>query len=204
MTNLPATTRRVSALLSPLRRVLLAALLVGLVLPLGDVDAASAGGVSFPETVTLGGESLPIVGVGLRSKWMVKVYAMAVYQKTPTKNAGHLIKTDESKFIWIKMLRTIDGDKMRDAIREGLENNVPESTRKAIEGSVAKLEKAFPGEIPKGANIGFWYVPGRGTVLQLGDVDKARLPGKRFMSALWAIWFGKDPADSDLKKSVLR
>ncbi len=187
------------------RRVPAWMLCLGLVAtPLADVGAASAGGASFPDTVELGGEKLPIVGVGLRSKWMVKVYAMAVYQKTPTKNAGHLIRGDEPKFIWIKMLRTIDGDKMRDAIDEGLENNTSESTRKSIAAAVDKLKRSFPNEIPKGANIGFWYVPGRGTVLQMGDVDKARMAGKTFMTALWSIWFGKDPADADLKKSVLR
>ncbi len=169
-----------------------------------SAEAANAGGAEFPDTVTLGGETLDLVGVGLRSKWMVKVYGMAVYQKTPTKKAAHLIGADEPKFIWIKMLRGIDGDKMRDAIDEGLEANVAEATRTAIAAQVASLKKAFPGEIPKGANIGFWYQPGRGTVLQLGDVDKARLPGKAFMSALWSIWFGKEPADADLKRSVLK
>lgn len=180
------------------------ALTIGVTLGPVAADAATIAGATFADSVAMGGEDLPLVGVGLRSKWTVKVYAMAVYQKTPTKKSGHLIGADEPKFIWIKMLRGIDGDKMRDAIAEGLENNVSESTRAAIADSVSKLVKAFPNEIPKGANIGFWYVPGRGTVLQLGDVDKVRLPGKAFMSALWSIWFGKEPADDDLKRSVLK
>ncbi|MEY3013574.1 MAG: hypothetical protein RIT45_2309 [Pseudomonadota bacterium] len=57
------------------RRLPVLMLCVGLVAtPLSDVGAASAGGAQFPDSVELGGEKLPIVGVGLRSKWMVKVY----------------------------------------------------------------------------------------------------------------------------------
>jgi len=163
----------------------------------------TVGGARFPGATSPGAKSLRLVGAGLRTKWMVKVYGMGVYQATPKRSARHLIRANEEKFIWIKMLRTIAGGKMRSAIDDGLEENVSGAVRARIKGNISKLKRSFPSSIPKGANIGFWYRPGRGTVVRFGQVNKVTMAGKETMSALWSIWFGKEPADGDLKDEVL-
>lgn len=141
---------------------------------------------------------------GLPLRGAIAALAAACTTGVAGPHAPGALHTDEKKFIWIKMFRGIDGDKMRNAIDEWLAANVDEDTGTAIAFQVASLGEAFPCEVPRGANIGFWYQPGRGTVLQLGDVDKARMAGKAFMSALWSMWFGNKPADTDLMGSVLK
>lgn len=167
------------------------------------VTAKTVAGVTFAATSRPGTAQVKLIGAGLRSKWMVKVYAMAAYSKSGKRSAQDLINTDEPKFIWIRMLRTIGGNKMRSAIDDGLADNVPSATRKSIAGNIAKLKRAFPDSIKEGLDIGFVYEPGTGTTLRFAHHDAVTLKGKDTMSALWAIWFGKDPADDDLKDGIL-
>lgn len=182
---------------SPL--LIAACLVAGLALP---AQARTVEGFDLPDTLQLGGQSLTLVGAGVRNKWFVNVYVMGVYQKTAKANADHLINSDEPKYLWLHMMRGIGGDKMRDAIDDGLEANASEEARAAIAADVGKLKAAFPSSISKGLDIGFWYRPGKGTTLRLGDKDKLTAPGKGLMTALWSIWFGRRPADKGLKKSV--
>jgi hypothetical protein len=100
--------------------------------------------------------------------------------------------------------RGISGDKMRDAIDDGIDKNTGEGARAAFAADVDALKKAFPGEIGKGLDIKFEYAPGRGVSLKLGSSEKLTVAKKEFMVAMWAIWFGRQPADGDLKASVLK
>ena len=181
----------------------LAAATLALSLLAAPAVARTVEGFDFPETTTAGGAGAALVGTGVRVKWMVNVYAMGVYQKTPTKSAGHLVNADEPKVLWLHMLRGISGDKMRDAIDDGLESNTSEATRGALAADIDALKKAFPNEIGKGLDIKFEYAPGRGVTLKIGASEKLTVNKKEFMVAMWSIWFGRSPADKDLKGSVL-
>lgn len=166
-------------------------------------QAREAGGFDFPEQSQASGQPVSLVGVGVRTKWMVDVYGMGVYGRTVKKSASFLIDADEPKLLWLHLARGISADKMRDAIDEGIEKNTPEAERAPLAADLDKLKRAFPGQIPKGMDIQFAYVPGKGTTLRLAGQDKLTVAGKPFMRALWAIWFGHNPADKDLKKGVL-
>jgi len=39
--------------------------------------------------------------------------------------------------------------------------------------------------------------------VKIAGESKGTVPGADFMRALWRIWFGRRPADKDLKKAVL-
>ncbi|MCO4764598.1 MAG: chalcone isomerase family protein [Myxococcales bacterium] len=166
--------------------------------------AKKIAGYTFPATITEGGQTLELVGVGLRSKWFVKVYVIGVYQKTNKRSASHLINSNEPKVLWLHMLRGISGDKMRDAIDDGLKANASDAVRKRISAQVDKLKRAFPPKIPNKADIRFSYSPNKGTSLSLNKRSKATFKGRGFMSAMWSIWFGRKPADKDLKRGVLK
>lgn len=160
-------------------------------------------GFDFPEQSSASGSAVKLVGVGLRTKWMTNVYVMGVYQADPRKSASHIVQSDEPKLLWLHMLRGISGDKMRAAIDEGLAENVSAATLAQLKPDVDRVKAAFPGNIAKGLDITFAYTPAKGTTLRIGGVDKVTVPGKAFMQAFWAIWFGRNPADKDLKNSVL-
>ena len=166
--------------------------------------AKKIAGYTFPATITEGGQTLQLVGVGLRSKWFVKVYVIGVYQKTNKRSASHLINSNEPKVLWLHMLRGISGDKMRDGIDDGINDNVSGAVRKQIAGQVAKLKRAMPAKLANKTDIRFAYAPGKGTVLSFNKHKKASFQGQTFMRALWSIWFGRKPADKDLKRGVLK
>ena len=166
--------------------------------------AKTIAGYTFPATITEGGQTLELVGAGLRSKWFVKVYAIGVYQKTNTRTANHLINSNEPKVLWLHMLRGISGDKMRDGIDDGIKDNVSAATRKQIAPLVDKLKRSMPPKLTNKADIRFAYTPGAGITLSFNKRTKATFKGRAFMSAVWSIWFGRKPADKDLKKGVLK
>jgi hypothetical protein len=166
-------------------------------------SAKTIEGVDYPEELNIGGHAVKLVGVGLREKWWFNIYTMGVYQKTPKKDASHLIRSDEPKFLWIRMLRAITGDQMREALDEGLKKNLSEEKRAAIKSKTEIFKSYFPEKLPKGIDIGFTYLPGQGTLVKIAGESKGTVPGADFMRALWRIWFGRRPADKDLKKAVL-
>jgi len=170
-------------------------------------EAATAkkiAGYNFPATIEHAGQSLTLVGVGLRSKWFKKVYAIGVYQKTPIRTAQHIINSREPKVLWLHMLRNISGDKMRAGIDDGINDNVSAATRKRISAQVDKLKRAMPPKLTNKANIRFAYAPGKGVALSFNNRTQAAFRGAAFMRSVWSIWFGRRPADKDLKRGVLK
>ena len=166
--------------------------------------AKKIAGYTFPATITEGGQTLELVGVGLRSKWFVKVYVMGVYQKTNKRSASHLINSNEPKVLWLHMMRGISGDKMRSGIDDGINDNVSAANRKKIAAQIDKLKRAMPSKLKNKTDIRFAFAPGKGTVLSFNKHKKASFKGQAFMRALWSIWFGRNPADKDLKKGVTK
>ncbi len=160
-------------------------------------------GVDYPESTSAAGASVNLIGVGIRTKWMTNVYAMGVYSATAKKASGHIVQADEPKLLWLHMLRGIGGDKMRDAIDDGLEKNTSEAERAKLQADIDRVKAAFPASIAKGLVIQFAYSPAKGTTLKIGGADKVNVPGKAFMVAMWSIWFGGRPADKDLRDAVL-
>jgi hypothetical protein len=168
-------------------------------------EARTIEGKEFPEEVNVAGHLLKLVGVGLRDKWgIINIYVMGVYMVNPKKSARHIIHADEPKLLWIKMLRNMSGETMANALQEGLEKNCTEEEYAQVKDRVAQLKAKFPEKIPKGADVGFTYLPGKGMLLRYGTEDKGAIPGKDFMVAMFKIWFGKKPADKDLKKAILK
>ncbi|MBM4342822.1 MAG: chalcone isomerase family protein [Deltaproteobacteria bacterium] len=165
--------------------------------------ARTVEGVDFAESTSAAGATVNLIGVGIRTKWMTNVYAMGVYSANAKKSSAHIVNADEPKLLWLHMLRGIGGDKMRDAIDDGLEKNTGEADRAKLQADIDRVKAAFPASIGKGLVIQFAYSPAKGTTLKIGGSEKVTVPGKAFMVAMWSIWFGSRPADKDLRDAVL-
>jgi hypothetical protein len=179
------------------------AVLVALALGAGSAAAKEIEGVDYPDTLNVGGHDLKLVGVGLRTKWFFNVYTLGAYSKSGRKSAGALVGGNEPKFIWLRMLRGIAASKMHDAIDEGFEKNVGEDKLPALKERINELKGYMPGKLKKGLDIGFTYIPGEGTIVTIGRTRKGVIAGADFAKGLFAIWFGRKPADKSLKKRVL-
>jgi len=165
--------------------------------------AKEVAGFDFPETVNAGGHTVKLHGTAIRTKWMFKVYAIAAYNVSGSKEAHHIIYANETKMLWLHFLRGIAGEKMRDTIAESFEKNLTDESSEELKSQVEKFKAAIPENIPKGVDAGFTYIPGRGTSCRFGGREVINIPGQAFMKLLWKVYFGPKPADKGLRRDLL-
>jgi len=183
------------------RRALTYALMFSLLFTLPAI-AAKLKGVEYPDKAMIQGEELALQGLGLRSKFVFKVYVGALYLKTPTSDADAVIKANEVKQISMTFMRDVDYDSMTGAFKEGFEANAPDKVE-MLEDKIEKFLKLFTEEVKEGQQMVLTYKPGIGTMAEQGGKVLGTIEGEDFMEALWSIWFGPKPPSKDLKKGML-
>jgi hypothetical protein len=163
--------------------------------------AKEVAGVMLPDTATVGGKTLKLNGIGLRTKIVFKVYVLGLYLETPSRDAASIMSSDQVKNIRMSLLRSVGGAKISETIVEGFERN----SKAQMAGLKARLEKlrAMIPDVQKGDEILLTYVPGKGTVVTAKGVEKGVIEGKDFADALLGVWLGPNPAQEDLKRALL-
>ena len=182
-----------------MRIVTTALLALFLSLPAG---AGSLAGVNLPDKTEVKGQTLVLNGLGLRTKFFIKVYVGALYLPQKEKAAAKILAADTSRRMVMHFLYSVNKEQMCDAWKEGLEQNTPKAP--------ADVKKAFATlcgwmeAIPKGNELVLTYVPGEGTTVEVNGKAKGTLPGKATADAILATWIGPDPGPGeDFKKAVL-
>jgi hypothetical protein len=166
------------AIMNKLRRSFLFTVLVALVLTL-------AGG-ALADDWTFTGSAVRTKAVG---PFTFKVYAIRHDMKGKVaKNKQAVIDADvDKKFTW-KMLRDVDSDKIRDALREAFTMNGYHDQSK-INPFVAAFNKE---EVKEDSAIVISYdAKSKTTSIWVQNGSRAAVPGEDFMKAVWRIWFGK-------------
>ncbi len=170
-------------------------------LPVRPAAAKELAGVNMPETISVGGKTLKLNGLGLRKKAFFKVYVGGLYLETPSKDAAAILATDEAKAVRMTFLRDVGKTKLTDAFAEGFEANAKEKAA-SQKAAIAKLYTLVP-DVKDGETLALSYVPGTGTTVSLGDKALGVIEGKEFAEALFALWLGPKPPSEDLKKGML-
>jgi hypothetical protein len=148
-----------------------------------------------------------LLGVGLRTKTMlkVKVYAIGLYVADsalagPLKGKAaspdlyrELVAGDFPKKVVMKFVRDVSTSQIRDAFRESLGNAGP----KAVEWI------NYFGELRSGQEIIISWVPGTGLQTKVAGADKPVINDKAFASSVFGIWLGEKPVQDDLKKALV-
>jgi hypothetical protein len=162
---------------------------------------ASLAGVTLPDTVEVGGTSLVLNGMGLRSRFIVKVYVGGLYVEQKTADANAIIQADAPKRMTLHFLRSVSRDQMVEAYREAFANNVPDA-QKTLKAEIEQLMAAFE-PVNEGDQMTFTYIPGTGTRLAIKGTDKVTIAGLPFARAMFSAWLGPKPPSADLKKGLL-
>ena len=182
-----------------MRIVPTALLALSLTLPAG---AASLAGVTLPDKAEVGGQTLVLNGLALRSKFFIKVYVGGLYLPQKEKAAAKVLSEDVPRRMVMHFLYSVSKDQMCDAWKEGLEQNSPKAApdvKKAFTTLCAWMEP-----IPKGNELTLTYAPGKGTEVQVNGKTKGTLEGKATSDAILGTWIGPDPGPgADFKKGVL-
>ena len=163
---------------------LLFTMLVALVLSVaGDASAIQPGKNGYYLT-----------GSAVRTKtigpFSFKVYAVRHDMKgpLPSKSKQAVIDADvDKKFTW-RMLRDVDSDKIRDAMREAFKMNGYTNGAK-----ITPFVNAFnKEEVSEDSAVVIQYdAKAKATTIWVQDGGRATVPGVDFMKGVWRMWFGK-------------
>jgi hypothetical protein len=168
----------------------------------------------FPTEIRIKGShseaDLAALGSGVRKKFVFKVYEGVAYAE---KGVGlgpdpyrTLIRGDFAKCIHMYFERDVDGEKIRGAYREGLDKGLGTRDRSpTLLQDIEVFLGFFEDEgLKDGQAIDLIWLPAEGLLTVVNGESFPPLDNPELMTALWAIWFGKDPVSGDLKKDMLR
>jgi len=181
-------------------RILLSALLTMLLaLP---AAAGTLAGVTLPDKIDVKGQSLVLNGLGLRKKFVVKVYVGGLYLSQKEKDAKKILAGDNPHRMVMSFLYGVSKDQMCEAWNEGLADNTPNAPAD-VKKSFATL-CSWMEPIDKGKQLVFTYLPNEGTQVEVNGKVKGTLPGAATGDAILASWIGPKPGPGDdFKKAVL-
>ena len=155
----------------------------------------------------MAGKPLVLNGAGLRTKFLVKVYALGLYVPQKSNSASQLLTVNGPELVEIHMLRKVDAKTFVEALHEGLEANNSKDTLAKLQPQVNQLDSLMKsvGTANDGDVIKFEYVPASGTQLYVNGskLGSAIGGGSDFYTAILKIWFGNSPVDKDLKTAVV-
>ena len=162
-------------------------------------------GVNLNDKLQLDTQPLLLSGAGLRTKFLFKVYVAGLYLGEKKNTANAVLDDAGAKRMLFHMLRGVSGKQMLDAISDSFPTNNSAEEMKALEARLAEFSKIFAsvGELNKGQEITFDYVPATGTRVSIDGVEKGRIEGADFYRALLKMWVGEKPAQAALKQTLL-
>jgi hypothetical protein len=167
---------------------------------LGSVRPAHA---ELPTVLQSGGAKLYLNGSGARTKYLMKLYVAGLYLVEPSKDAATIVAGNAPMAIRLEITSgMVTQEKLVESLNEGFDKSTkgkPESLRNEI----AAFRACFAGEVKKGDVIDLVYLPARGVNVAQNGKQLGVIPGLAFKQALFGIWLSDDPADKNLKKSML-
>jgi hypothetical protein len=183
--------------------------LVGMMLAMaaGQVLAAmEVEGVKYPDRMAVSGKELVLNGAGVRNKFVVKVYAAALYLQEAKNTVEGVMKAEGPRRVRLVMLRDLSSDDLGTAFMTALSNNISDADKAKIMPQVSKYGEMFGqvGMLKKGDIIDTDWIPGVGNQCYLnGKKVGPALPDVLFYNAVLSVWLGNKPADPVLKTKLL-
>lgn len=167
------------------------------------VSAKNRSGVNLPETLTAGDEKLVLNGAGLRKRFVVKVYAGALYLKQASSESEKIIAADEPMIIRLHFLyKNIKSEQMISAFNDGFKIST-EGNIEPLQDRINAFNACF-SENPKENDVyDLIYVPGKGVSVVANNQLKTTIQGLDFKQALFGIWLGEKTELKSLRKEML-
>jgi hypothetical protein len=170
--------------------------------PVTPAGAATLAGVTLPDKAEVKGQSLPLNGIALRKKFIIKVYVAGLYLAQKEKSAAKILGSDTPRRQVMHFLYGVSKDQMCDAWNDGLEANTPKASPEVKKEFTTLCGWMEP--INEGKELVLTYVPGEGTQVEVNGKVKGTLPGKATADAILSTWIGPHPdPGEDFKKALL-
>ncbi|MES3024718.1 MAG: chalcone isomerase family protein [Pseudomonadota bacterium] len=168
--------------------------------------AAEISGVKFDETVKQAGKEIKLNGVGMRTRFFIKVYATGMYLPEKASTAEEVLKMEGPRRMTLVMMRDVSSDEFGSAFITGLNDNSDAPQKAKIIAQISKFGEMFAmlESIKKGDELQLNWMPGVGTTSLLnGKKIGEVLPDIAFYNAVTRIWLGDKPVDKSLKVALL-
>lgn len=168
----------------------------------GAAGAATVGGVDVPDTATVADTPLVLNGAGVRSKFIFKIYAGALYLPQKSSDPAAIVAHAGPDRILMHMIYDgVTKDQFADAWYEDFNANNPD-TYASLREQVVQFASWFT-DSKKGDVITMDYVPGTGTQVSWNGALRGTIPGEAFHKALLNVYMGPNPPTSSLKEGML-
>lgn len=165
------------------------------------VSAGTLEGVTMPDTMQVGGKSLVLNGMGLRKKFVVKVYVAGLYLPAKMTSSEKVLSGDTERGLVMEFKYDVEKAKMCKAWYDGLKNNSPDKEA-ALKAQFDTL-CTYMADMGEGDKMTFTYVPGQGTTVNIRGKDKGTIAGKEFADAMFACWIGPNPPGAEFKQGLM-
>jgi hypothetical protein len=168
--------------------------------------AAELEGIKMADTLKIASRDLTLNGMGLRTRFGLKVYVAGLYVGTQSADATTLIQQPGPKRVAIVMRRNVEADTFLKALRDGISSNHSEVQMATLKDRLDKFDNAVTQikEAKQGDSIDLDYVPETGTqILHNGKPVGVTIAGEDFYRSLLRIWLGEKPAQESLKNGWL-
>jgi hypothetical protein len=181
-----------------MKKLVVLALMAGLTTAAWGGDLA---GVTMPDSIEIGDQTLVLNGMGLRKKAIIKVYVAGLYLTEKASDAEAILEADSARRTAMEFRFGVSADKMCDAWKEGLEKNTSDPSDDVRARFDTLCE--YQADMEKGELMVYTYVPGKGTEVEIKGESKGTIEGKDFADALFACWIGPEPPGAAFKKGLL-
>lgn len=164
-------------------------------------------GVTFDNTVKVGGSALVLNGAGVRTKQLFKIYAAGLYLTSNKTTTADVLSLGGAKRVKMVILRDLDSNSFASGFTTAFNNNNSSVERTRIFSSITQFNALF-ATVPvlkKGDVITLDWVPGKG--LQCTRNDRAvgnDINDAAFYQALLKVWLGDRAVETALKTALLR
>jgi len=194
------------------RRMMVAALALLLTPALVQGITEKKTGTTYPDAITVAvqGVDVPmhVTGVGLREKTFLKVdvYTIVSYVADGADLGSDdqglaLASLQQPRRLQMDLRRGFSREKLINAFVEVIEKNYEDMS--AFAEDMETFNAYWTRDAQDGDKIIFDYAPGTGLRTNLNGEDLGTIDNGAFAEALWAVWFGKKPANGGLKKDLL-
>jgi hypothetical protein len=175
-------------------------------------------GHKFPTSVVYDGKPYALLGVGVRKKVVVKVYAMALYGEVEGGNAvwpaimhsagveraAKIAETPFPKLAVLVFQRDVDWQKIQEAYKESLEPLLSERAPADLRRAAQEFVGLFGRDMKEGQEIRIHTDAGGQIIVELAGAKKLGPRNVELVRAGWGIWLGRDPISDSLREGLVR
>ncbi len=149
------------------------------------------------------GEALKMNGAGTRNMLFIELYSAGLYLKKRNSDAVATAFENETMSLRIKVTsKLIKRETMIKAMEAGFEKATDGNTL-PLKERIAKISEYYAKPIGKGDVLELTYIKDKGVHCYFNDELYGIIEGQDFKFALFKVWLGNDPVNTELKNKLM-